>query len=110
MGNEALVLIICVAAVVASSVAAVLVFFIREMARVRLEETKMRGAGLGERELDQIAERVASRIAKTDADRKLLLDLAKMSEIEFAQYREQLRVEMDGHDRRDLQRERAREL
>jgi hypothetical protein len=81
--------------------ALVLSVLIHELAKVRLEEKKLFSQGkpgLTDQELDQLAARLAARLARPDEDRKLLLDLAKMSEDEFRVYRNALDEQLKGRD------------
>ena len=81
----------------------VLSVLIQQLAKVRLEEKKLFAQGkptLSEQELDQLAAKLATRLARPDEDRRLLLDLAKMSEDEFRTYRNALHKELGKRDDR----------
>jgi hypothetical protein len=82
---------ICVA-----GAAAVMMFLIHALVKVRMAEVSEIKKPLSDEELDRVAERLALRLAKPDLDRKLLLDLAKMSEPEFAIYRQELAVQREA--------------
>jgi hypothetical protein len=103
MNSEVIVLV----SVGVIGLVAVLGMLIRTMAQMRIEERKLQGKPtFTPEELDALAEKLAARLARPDQDRKLLLDLAKMSEEEFRVYRTALRDEERAAEGRPPERKR----
>src|SRR5205823_2333621 len=94
--------LVVVLALATLGVAAVLIYLIRILFKLRVEEMHTRltelherlSARLSDEDVDRIAARVAEQLARRDHkaleragdDRKLLLDLARMNENEFEVY------------------------